>query len=77
MSIDMALMTQVLPKDTGEAGKDLGLLTTAVNIPQIISPVMAAQLLKYFNTDYRMLFIAALVFVFAGSFFVLPIRSVK
>ena len=77
MSIDMALMTQVLPKDTGEAGKDLGLLTTAVNIPQIISPVMAAQLLKYFNTDYRILFIAALVFVFAGSFFVLPIKSVK
>lgn len=77
MSIDMALMTQVLPKDTGEAGKDLGLLTTAVNIPQIISPVMAAWLLKAFHTDYRVLFIAAIGFVFAGSMFVLPIRSVK
>lgn len=77
MSIDMALMTQVLPKDTGEAGKDLGLLTTAINIPQIISPVMAAQLLKYFDTDYRVLFLAAFAFVFAGSFLVLPIKSVK
>ena len=77
MSIDMALMTQVLPKDTGEAGKDLGLLTTAVNIPQIISPVLAAWLLKSFHTDYRVLFVAAIIFVFAGSFFVLPIKSVK
>src|SRR3546814_2386466 len=44
MSVDMALMTQVLPKADGEAtGKDLGILTTAVNIPQILSPVFAAD----------------------------------
>lgn len=78
MSIDMALMTQVLPKTAqGDAGKDLGVLTTAINIPQIISPIMAAVLLKMYGTDYRVLFVAAIIFVFAGSFFVLPIRSVK
>ena len=77
MSIDMALMTHVLPKSDGDTGKDLGLLTTAINIPQIISPVMAAQLLRITDTDYRILFVVALVFVFAGSFLVLPIRSVK
>jgi hypothetical protein len=27
--------------------------------------------------DYRWLFISAMVFVFAGSFFVLPIKSVR
>lgn len=78
MSVDMALMTQVLPKTGGgSTGKDLGLLTTAVNVPQILSPVMAAWLLEAFGNDYRVLFIVAMVFVFAGSFFVLPIRSVK
>ena len=77
MSIDMALMTQVLPKTNGDTGKDLGLLTTAINIPQIISPVLAAQLLRITDTDYRVLFVVAMVFVFAGTFFVLPIRSVK
>jgi MFS family permease len=78
MSVDMALMTQVLPKTGGgSTGKDLGLLTTAVNVPQILSPVMAAWLLGAFGNDYRVLFIVAMAFVFAGSFFVLPIRSVK
>ena len=78
MSVDMALMTQVLPKADGEAtGKDLGILTTAVNIPQILSPVFAAWLLSLSGGDYTALFIAAIVFVYVGSFFVLPIKSVK
>jgi MFS family permease len=78
MSVDMALMTQVLPKTGGgSTGKDLGLLTTAINVPQILSPVLAAWLLGVFGNDYRVLFIAAMAFVFAGSFCVLPIRSVK
>ena len=78
MSVDLALMTQVLPKDAGgSTGKDLGLLTTAVNIPQILSPVLAAWLLHASGGDYRALFVASMLFVFAGSFLVLPIRSVK
>jgi MFS family permease len=78
MSVDMALMTQVLPEADGEAtGKDLGILTTAVNIPQILSPVWSAWLLHLTSGDYRALFVSAIVFVFAGSFFVLPIRSVR
>jgi len=78
MSVDMALMTQVLPKGDGQStGKDLGILTTAVNIPQILSPVWSAWLLHATGGDYRALFVSAIVFVFAGSFFVLPIKSVR
>ncbi len=78
MSVDMALMTQVLPKTDGEStGKDLGILTTAVNIPQILSPVWAAWLLSMFHNDYRALFISAIAFVFCGTFLVLPIKSVR
>ena len=78
MSIDMALMTQVLPQSAlGDEGKDLGVLTTAVNIPQIISPVMAAVLLGLFDNDYRAIFIVALLFVFGSALCVLPIRSVR
>ena len=76
-AVDMALMTQVLPKDTGSTGKDLGILTTAINIPQAISPVMSAWLLGLSGGDYGVLFIAAIIFVFLSSFFVLPIRSVR
>ncbi|MFD1786303.1 MFS transporter [Sphingomonas floccifaciens] len=78
MSIDIALMTQVLPKSAlGDEGRDLGVLTTAVNIPQIISPVMAATLLGMTGGDYRAIFIAAIVFVFGSALCVLPIRSVR
>lgn len=78
MSIDIALMTQVLPKSAlGDEGRDLGVLTTAVNIPQIISPVMAAVLLGIFDGNYRAILWAALVFVFASALCVLPIRSVR
>lgn len=78
MSIDLALMTQVLPKSAlGDEGKDLGVLTTAVNIPQIISPVMAAVLLNIFDGDYRTIFWAAVVFVFGSALCVLPIKSVR
>ncbi|CAN7164523.1 MFS transporter [Caulobacter sp. LjRoot300] len=78
MSIDMALMTQVLPKSAvGDEGKDLGVLTTAVNIPQIISPVMAAVLLHLFNNNYAAIFIAAILFVFSSAFLVAPIKSVR
>ncbi|WP_245649238.1 MFS transporter [Sphingomonas mali] len=80
MSVDMALMTQVLPKrgdGDQSTGKDLGLLTTAINIPQIIAPVLAVMLLRATGNDYSALFIAAIAFVFAGSFFVWPIKSVR
>ena len=78
MSIDMALMTRVLPEtEQGDEGKDLGLLTTAVNIPQIISPVMAAILLNAFDGNYAAIFWAAVVFVFTSALCVLPIRSVR
>jgi MFS family permease len=78
MSIDMALMTQVLPRTLeGDEGKDLGVLTTAVNIPQIISPIMAAVLLGIFGGNYATIFIAAVIFVFGSALCVLPIRSVR
>jgi MFS family permease len=80
MSVDLALMTQVLP-DRGEGddatGKDLGILTTAVNVPQIISPVIAAMLLTATGNNYAALFVTAGLFVLAGAFLVLPIRSVR
>ena len=54
MSVDLALMTQVLPvREPGDeaVGKDLGILTTAINIPQILAPVLAAwDLTKVFPT---------------------------
>ena len=80
MSVDLALMTHVLPpRAAGEdtTGRDLGILTTAINVPQILSPVMAAALLSATGNNYPLLFCVAAIFVVAGAGFVLPIRSVR
>ena len=80
MSVDLALMTHVLPaRPEGEdtTGRDLGILTTAINVPQILSPVMAAALLSATGNNYPLLFCVAAAFVIAGASFVLPIRSVR
>ncbi|MFL5239825.1 MAG: MFS transporter [Rhizomicrobium sp.] len=80
MSVDLALMTQVLPvREVGDeaVGKDLGILTTAINIPQILAPVLAAWVLTMTGNNYPLLFVLAAGFVVAGAFFVLPIRSVR
>jgi MFS family permease len=80
MSVDLALMTQVLPvRENSEdaVGKDLGLLSTAINIPQILSPVLAAWLLSITGQDYPLLFVVSAASVAVGAFFVLPIRSAR
>ncbi|MCP4029367.1 MAG: MFS transporter, partial [Sphingomonas sp.] len=58
-------------------GKDLGILTTAINVPQILSPVMAAALLHATGNNYPLLFVVCGVFVVFGACLVLPIRSVR
>lgn len=75
-AVDAALMVDVLPS-RGDAGKDLGVLNVATNIPQALSPVIAAALLHAFNGNYAVIFVFAIVMVFASSFFVLPIKSVR
>ena len=80
MSVDLALMTQVLPvreKSEDAVGKDLGLLSTAINVPQILSPVLAAWLLTVTGNNYPLLFVVSAAFVAIGAFFVLPIRSAR
>ena len=79
MSVDLALMTQVLPKQNEgkDSGKDLGILTISVTIPQIISPVIGAGILMSTANDYRFLFMFAAVFALVGAAMILPIRSVK
>ncbi len=75
-AVDMALMVDVLPSQ-GDAGKDLGVLNVATNIPQALSPIVAAALLNTFDGNYASLFIFAAIMVAASSFFVLPIKSVR
>lgn len=82
MSLDMALMTEVLPAG-GDAGKDLGILNIATNVPQAIGPVLGSVMISVFahGSDkapgYRALYLFAMVIVLLSMVFIRPIKSVE
>lgn len=76
MSVDAALMTEVLPSEGTAAGKDLGILNVATNIPQAMSAAIAAIIITSFG-GYSSLFVFAMVFVVLAAVATAPIRGVK
>jgi len=75
-AVDVALMIDVLPSQ-GDAGRDLGVLNVATNIPQALTPVVAAVLLATFAGNYASIFAFAAAMVLLSSVLVFPIRSVR
>ena len=75
LSVDLALQTQVLPKE-GDRGKDMGILNTANLFPQILVPLFATIALSSFHS-YLILFVIAAVATFIGAAVILPIKSVR
>ena len=72
---DTALMTEVLPRDGASAGKDLGILNVATNLPQALSTVAGGILISVIG--YRGLFIFGIVFVLLAAFALRPIKAVR
>lgn len=76
MSVDTALMTEVLPGGGHDAGKDLGILNIATNIPQALSAAVAGLIITMLG-GYPMLFVFAMVLVLLAAVAIAPIRSVR
>ena len=76
MSVDAALMTEVLPNEGTSAGKDLGILNVATNIPQALSAPIAAVIIGSLG-GYPVLFVFAIVFAVLGAVAIAPVRGVK
>lgn len=76
MSVDAALMTEVLPNEGTSAGKDLGILNVATNIPQALSAPIAAVIIGSLG-GYPVLFVFAIVFAVLGAVAIAPIKSVR
>lgn len=76
MSIDMALMTQVLPEKGANAGKDMGVLNIANKCPQMIVTPLGAFILSV-TTSYSAVFIFAIAMVVLSACLIVPIKSVK
>ncbi|MDR6867090.1 MFS family permease [Microbacterium resistens] len=76
MSCDTALMTEVLPGGGTSAAKDLGILNIATNIPQALSPAVAALIIGGLG-GYPALFVVAVVCIGLAALALIPIRGVR
>ncbi|NYE93935.1 MFS family permease [Psychromicrobium silvestre] len=78
ISAEVAMMTEVLPKGT-ESGKYLGVVALSYLLAQILVPVISVPLLAIGGggSNYRALFVAAVVMAVLGALCVLPIKKVR
>ncbi|MEU4472886.1 MFS transporter [Micromonospora sp. NPDC023888] len=74
LSVDAALITQVLPRATDRA-KDLGVINIANSAPQVLGPALSAPLVVYLG-GYPTLYAVTAVVTLVGSALVVKIRSV-
>jgi MFS family permease len=75
MSVDVAMVTQVLPA-AGDRARDLGLINIANTLPQLVAPAIAAPLISG-PGGYHALFLTATLVTLAGAVLVQPIRGVR
>jgi MFS family permease len=75
MSVDFALMTDVLPKAL-DRGKDLGVINVANALPQVAAPALAAPIVTHLG-GYRVLYLVAAVVGLAGAVLVDRIKGVE
>ncbi|MEU9172741.1 MFS transporter [Streptomyces sp. NPDC048420] len=75
MSVDFALMTDVLPK-AADRGKDLGVINVANALPQVAAPALAAPIVTHLG-GYRVLYGLAAAVGLAGALLVGRIRNVE
>jgi MFS family permease len=74
LSVDQALITQVLPAATGRA-KDLGMISVASSGAQALAPAVAAPLVTYLG-GYSTLYLFDAGVVLLGSLTIWQVRSV-
>ena len=74
-SVDMALITQVLPSAKDRA-KDLGVINIASTLPQALAPLLAALLISQFHS-YPILFTTAALITMLSGILIQPVKSVR
>lgn len=80
LSVDMALVTEVLPDPENNAAKDLGIFNIAGTLPQTLAPAIAPLFLFMGGTttpNYSILFASAALWALIGAIAIKPIRGVR
>lgn len=77
IAVDVALMTEVLPS-FANAGKDLGVVALAYQVPLLLVPIVAAVLLPTGGgNNYAALYVFAICMAVIGGLAILPIKKVR
>lgn len=77
VAVDVALMTEVLPTFE-EAGKDLGIVALAYQLPQLLAPMLAIPVLAIGGgQNYSALFVCSIVLSLLGGLAILGVRGVR
>lgn len=74
LSVDLALVTDVLPNREHDAARDLGLFNIASALPQSIAPALASGILLATGGAYGAVFIAAGIAGICAALSVVPVR---
>jgi MFS family permease len=77
LSVDLALVTDVLPNKEDDAGRDLGLFNIASALPQSIAPAIASAILLFTGGGYGAVFVAAGIVGVCAALAVSPVRTVR
>ena len=76
LSVDLALASQVLPA-ARDRGKDLGIINTAIFIPLIVAPAIAAAISLDTSHNYTAFFLIASCATFLAVVLIVPIKGVR
>jgi MFS family permease len=76
-SVDLALLTEVLPDRERDAAKDLGILNITNALPQSVAPLLGPAILAVGGGDYAWLFLVAGAIALGGALAILPLKSVR
>lgn len=81
LAVDLALVTEILPNQSKNAARDMGIFNLASSMPQSIAPVIGPIFLAIGvgadHKNYTALFAAAALFALAGAFTLNPIKRVR
>ncbi len=75
LSVDLALLNDVLPERETHAARNLGIFNIASVLPQLLMPAIAPGILAVSGGSFTALFVMAAVLVALGAGAILPVRG--
>jgi MFS family permease len=77
LSVDLALITDVLPDQERDAAKDLGVFNIASTLPQFVAPLVAPLILSLSGESYAAIFVTCAIAGVLAAVAVVPVKGAR